>query len=73
MKDVNSLTMHDHGLYITASILYEFLEAGLALLNSGARMAASLRFMNVHDCRSAVGSSTLQAVGATSCCVGGRS
>ena len=64
MKDVNSLTMHDHGPESTARILYEFLEARLPLLESRAKMATSMRFMNVHGCRSAIGRSTLCGVGA---------
>ena len=64
MKDFNSLTMPDHGLDFAARTLYEFLEAGLALLDSRARMATNMPFMNVHDCRRAAGSSTLKAVGA---------
>ena len=64
MEDDNYLPMHNVNLKTTASILYEFLEFGLPLLESRAKIATSMRFMNVHACRSAVGRSTLNSAAA---------
>ena len=73
MKDANCLPIHDDGLKTTTNILCVFLESELPLLASRAKIATSMRFMNVHIGRSAVGRSTLNNVGATFCGVGKQS